>query len=357
MKNRNTAAKLMLIFGLAVALILAVAIAVNIPRLNEARDLLAFEQSVTPSPDPTAGAIYAVTPDPSAPSPSPTPLILKNGSAGLEVRKLQTRLLELGYYSGDVDGQFGNMSKAAVIWFQRQHNLDADGVAGPATLEILYSDKAQTAVATPTPVPPATPSPDDCLILVNKTRPLPDGYAAKDLVYLKDVCPSNIVTVKGSEIQGTRLAVNALISMLTDAVDSGVKDWQVSAGYRSVAYQQTLFDRQVEEYISKNNLSRRDAISATRQTVADPGTSEHHTGLAFDITTPGTSFKGTPQAKWLAEHCWDYGFIIRYTEEKQDITGYLAEPWHIRYVGETAASIIQQNNWCLEEYIAALEGQ
>ena len=67
--------------------------------------------------------------------------------------------------------------------------------------------------------------------------------------------------------------------------------------------------------------------------MADPGSSEHHTGLAFDITVAGTIFKGTEQQIWLHEHCWDYGFIIRYQEDKEKITGFLAECWHIRYVG------------------------
>jgi len=93
------------------------------------------------------------------------------------------------------------------------------------------------------------------------------------------------------------------------------------------------------------------ARSAARKTVADPGTSEHHTGLAFDITTPGKTFMGTPQQKWLHEHCWEYGFIIRYPEGKEDITGFVAECWHIRYVGVVHSIPMRDSGECLEEYL------
>ena len=97
------------------------------------------------------------------------------------------------------------------------------------------------------------------------------------------------------------------------------------------------------------------AVSATRQTVADPGTSEHHTGLAFDITVPGTIFKGTPEQKWLHKHCWEYGFVIRYQEDKEKITGYLAEVWHVRYVGLPHSIDMRNRNLCLEEYVGILD--
>ena len=73
---------------------------------------------------------------------------------------------------------------------------------------------------------------------------------------------------------------------------------------------------------------------------ARPGFSEHQTGLAIDVNTIDDSFAGTPEAIWLAEHCWEYGFIIRYPEGKQNITGYKYEPWHIRYVGSAISKQI-----------------
>jgi len=140
--------------------------------------------------------------------------------------------------------------------------------------------------------------------------------------------------------------------MLEDAIADGITNWQVSSAYRKYSDQQALVDQSVAKY-KKNNpdWSRERCLSATYQTVAPAGTSEHMTGLAFDITVPGVSFTGTAQQKWLHEHCYEYGFVVRFTEEKQAITGFLAESWHFRYVGTQAAQVMAYNNWCLEEYV------
>lgn len=188
-------------------------------------------------------------------------------------------------------------------------------------------------------------------MLVNADVPVPEGYTPKDLVRMRDYCDKAIVTIKGSEIDGEREAVDALMIMLSDAVAQGVSNWQINAGYRSFAYQQKLFDNRVYAY-KQDGLSSAQAKKAAAKLVAAPGSSEHHTGLAFDVTVPGESFRLTKQCKWLAEHCYAYGFIIRYTEDKKAITGFEAEPWHIRYVGQPHARIMQENGWCLEEYVA-----
>lgn len=338
---------------LAVLLIAAVVLGVRVASLV---DLTYIEMNTTPTPEPLARNVMQVTIDPHAPTPQP---VLRNGSQGDEVRQLQSRLWELGYYNSTIDGQFGPGTKSAVIAFQQQHGLDADGIVGESTKGILYSDHAQPkATPTPTPEPTATPEPatpwvrsDGLPILVNRDHLLPDDYQPAELVYMADYCDEDIVVIKGSAIQGERVAADALMSMLRYAHTQGITVWQVSAGYRTVAYQQQLFDDQVYEYRKKNGLSYNDAVSATRLTVMDPGSSEHHLGLAFDITVPGVAFKGTEQAAWLAENCWDFGFIIRYTEEKEDITGILAEPWHIRYVGTEHSFAMRDENLCLEEYI------
>ena len=82
------------------------------------------------------------------------------------------------------------------------------------------------------------------------------------------------------------------------------------------------------------------------QSVAIPGTSEHHLGLAVDIV-------GTAAQAWLAEHCWEYGFILRYTGDKAHITGIIDEPWHFRYVGTEVSLDMQYSGLCLEEYLGA----
>ena len=315
------------------------------------------ELNATDTPEPPFGNVMVVTPDPDRPTAAP---VLKNGSQGDEVLRLQTRLTELGYYAGEADGRYGAQTKAAVTLFQEQHGLEADGMAGELTQRLLYSGEAQPVTLTPTPEPTEVPSAAPTAVpgldasglplLVNREHPIPEDYEPVELVNLSKYCDQSVLKAKANGIEGERAAVDALQQMAAQAVSEGISPWQVNAGYRSVKYQRQLFDRRVAEY-EKEGYSHSRAVSATRNTVADPGTSEHHTGLAFDIGVPGVSFKGTKQAKWLAEHCWEYGFILRYTEEKQKITGYLAEPWHIRYVGVEHALSMRDQDLCLEEYI------
>ena len=278
------------------------------------------------------------------PTPSPTPALLKKGDRGKSVSAMQERLKELGYYNGSVDGDFGGGTEEALRLFQSQNGLDVDGVAATMTFGLLYSSEARQVTITPTPDPNAMP------MLVSREYPIDESFKPRDLVKLKNVIPSSVATVKGSDIEGDRTAVNAMIEMFKAAHRDGVTDWQISAGYRSWKYQQSLFDKQVQEYLNEG-FSKANAVSATSKTVADPGTSEHHTGLAFDITVPGTIFKGTPEQKWLHKHCWEYGFVIRYQEDKEKLTGYIAECWHIRYVGLPHSIDMRDRNLCLEEYL------
>ncbi|MBQ7455930.1 MAG: peptidoglycan-binding protein [Clostridia bacterium] len=289
------------------------------------------------------------TPEPATPTPAIT--TLSTGAQGEEVKRLQTRLQELGYYSGAIDGDFGKGTKSAVVAFQRQHGLDADGIAGAKTQAVLYSDQAASFVATPTPAAIAVLS-GSLPMLVNKDHPVSADFVPAGLVDMSTYCDASLVKIKYSGTQGVLEAVDALMVMLDAARKDGVTNWQVSAAYRSYADQERIFNDYVNDYMKTKNLSRAQAISATRLTVADPGTSEHHTGLAFDMTVPGTSaFAGTEQCKWLHAHCWEYGFIIRYTDEKQDITGFLGEEWHIRYVGVEHSLNMRDSGLCLEEYL------
>ena len=124
----------------------------------------------------------------------------------------------------------------------------------------------------------------------------------------------------------------------------------VVAGYRSYQEQQTIYDNAVasrgEEY--------------AKQYINQPGASEHHTGLAVDLSVidrnGGTTddFNGAGKQTWLREHAWEFGLILRYPPEKVDITGIDFESWHYRYVGLPHAKIIAENNLCLDEYIELL---
>ena len=115
----------------------------------------------------------------------------------------------------------------------------------------------------------------------------------------------------------------------------------LSSGFRSYDYQSQIYNN----YCSIYGSATADTFSAR------PGNSEHQTGLAIDVNIVDDSFTGTPEAIWIENHCWEYGFILRYPQGKQNITGYKYEPWHIRYVGsDISKKIHDSGNITLEEY-------
>lgn len=127
-------------------------------------------------------------------------------------------------------------------------------------------------------------------------------------------------------------------------------------GYRTFAQSQQLFDKQIGRQMAAG-LSRDAAVEAAKQWVAPPGTSDHHTGLALDIVTPSNqvlsdAFAATDAAKWMAKNSYQYGFVIRFPADKQEITGIHYESWHLRYVGKEHAKAMFDQNLCLEEYVA-----
>ena len=114
----------------------------------------------------------------------------------------------------------------------------------------------------------------------------------------------------------------------------------LSSGFRS-------YNDQAQIY---NNYCNRDGQALADTYSARPGYSEHQTGLAIDVNQIDDSFIGTPEAIWLENHCHEFGFILRYPQGKQDITGYQYESWHIRYVGTDLATQIHNSGLTLEEY-------
>ena len=281
--------------------------------------------------------------------------ILSVGAKGDDVTRLQQRLKDLGYLDGKVDGQYGGGTKRAVIAFQRMHGLTTDGVAGQETQEKLYAEDAK-------PAPDGSPVnvlEGDIPMLVNKDNPVPSGefFVPADMVQLNKELSSKLVTIKYKKTRGVKVAVEALKEMLEAAKADGIGKWQISAGYRSWDDQVNMLNSKVKSYQkSHKDWSSSKARRAALRTVAEPGCSEHHLGLAFDINKKGSSsFAGTKQSNWLNEHCWEYGFIIRYQKEKEKITGFEAEPWHIRYVGVEHALYMRDHDLCLEEYVQGLQ--
>ncbi len=276
------------------------------------------------------------------------------GASGDEVTRLQQRLKDLGYLNGKVDGKYGGGTKRAVISFQRRNGLKTDGVAGETTLAKLYADDA---VAAPENTEPVDVLVGEVPMLVNADHPVDEYFVPADLVNLKDVLDKKLVTIKYKKTQGVRTAVEALQTMLEAAKEDKITKWQISAGYRTWDDQVKLLNAKISSYRKKNkDWSSSKARRAALKSVAEPGCSEHHLGLAFDINVKGAkTFSSTKQYKWLKENCWDYGFIMRYTKEKEKITGFTAEAWHIRYVGVNHAKYMQEHDLCLEEYIEGIE--
>ena len=127
------------------------------------------------------------------------------------------------------------------------------------------------------------------------------------------------------------------------------------SGYRSINHQKDIFDRQINSFVSEG-YSRDEAVNLTAMSILPPGCSEHNTGLAMDITRPGVwdtrdDFDVTKEFAWLQSHAHEYGFILRYPKDKQDITDVVYEPWHWRYVGVKSASAMKTSGQCLEEYL------
>lgn len=162
----------------------------------------------------------------------------------------------------------------------------------------------------------------DGLLIANKSYALPESYAPGSLYYK---CSAAFEELKAA------------------AKKDNISIW-VSSGYRSYSRQKYLY----ENYCATDGVKNADTYSAR------PGHSEHQTGLAIDVNQADTeAFETTYKhvGEWLQENCWDYGFIIRYPKGKEHITGYIYEPWHIRWVGTEVSLKLKESGETLEEYL------
>ena len=124
----------------------------------------------------------------------------------------------------------------------------------------------------------------------------------------------------------------------------------VREGYRTAEEQQKILDDKIYAYV-KEGYSRKRAEKLAKSWVAVPGTSEHQLGIAVDINADKSRSTNEEVYQWLADNAYKYGFILRYPQGKEDITGNAYEPWHYRYVGKEAAKEIYNDQICLEEYV------
>lgn len=182
------------------------------------------------------------------------------------------------------------------------------------------------------------------LVLINDTHPLTADYQVK------------LSTLAVGQKVDSRIQ-DDLNDMLDAMENSGLNPF-VCSGYRDIEKQQELFTNEVDKRISQG-MSYEDAFFKAKQRLGLPGSSEHHTGLAVDIVAYDYQIldekqEETAESVWLAEHCGEYGFILRYPEGKTDVTGYEYEAWHFRYVGKEAAEYIMAQGITLEEYLEIL---
>ena len=179
------------------------------------------------------------------------------------------------------------------------------------------------------------------LLLVNPWHLIPDDFTVETLTLLN-----------GMEIDVR--AADDLDAMIDDCFNAGCYP-DIASAYRSHDYQQMLFEEEQNNWINEG-YSEKEAYEKAAAAIAIPGTSEHECGLAVDIVDAeyqqtNEDQANTPTQQWLLEHSWEYGFVLRYPENKSEITGIKYEPWHYRYVGKKYAKQMHEQDLCLEEFV------
>ncbi|MGY0694345.1 D-alanyl-D-alanine carboxypeptidase family protein [Virgibacillus sp. FSP13] len=283
---------------------------------------------------------------------------LKEGSKGEDVKQLNSILAKIGYTITE-SNTFDSETKLAIKDFQSQQvKLAATGIydqdtkkwlkkaldgtfkiepGNGFTKEDVTASKAETITVT---------NPKDTLVLVNKHHALPANFEPEDLVIPNVRFP---FTEDIPKKYMRKEAAGALEKMFAAGDKAGI-DLFAQSGYRSYDRQQNLFDA----YAAK------DGMEAANKYSARPGESEHQSGLTMDITSPDIDYQltiefgDTDEGKWVKDNAHRFGFIIRYPEDKEAITEYQYEPWHLRYVGKDAATVIYEKQITLEEYLGAV---
>lgn len=181
--------------------------------------------------------------------------------------------------------------------------------------------------------------------LVNKENPLPEDFEV------------DLSRVEGDFKLDSRCAVYGA-RMLSDAREAGL-DVAVVSAYRSTQKQKENYSQYISRLVNEG-YSKDEATKITAKEIAPPGASEHNAGVALDILTGDwwlthndvtDDFENTDEFKWLSENSWKYGFIMRYSKEDEETTGYVYEPWHYRFVGLYYAESIYRSGLCLEDYM------
>lgn len=179
------------------------------------------------------------------------------------------------------------------------------------------------------------------LMLVNYENEMPKDYVPK-LSILED------------DKKFDSRAINDLVKMMEAMQSAGITKIWAQSTYRDPTKQDKLIKESIQEYLEQGK-TQEEAETLTARSIGEPYKSEHNLGLAVDFNYVDYSFEDEPAFKWLMKHAQDYGFILRYPEDKEEITKIKYEPWHWRYVGTEYAKEIKEMGVCLEEYIEYLK--
>ncbi len=212
------------------------------------------------------------------------------------------------------------------------------------------------------------PTDSQYMLLVNKQKPLGNNYIPSSLVNI-----DSSLTFLGKEIKLEKYTAMAALAMLEEMKADGIRGVYITSGYRTYEYQSSLW----YTYMDRESAAHPDwTQSRVEQEVltysARPGTSEHQSGLCLDFITGEMSelvnygsetpndpndigFAETAAFEWLSNNAYKFGFILRYPESKEDITGYNYESWHYRFVGQATAAEMQKSGECFEEYLNRID--
>ena len=179
------------------------------------------------------------------------------------------------------------------------------------------------------------------LTLINKTYPLDKKYS-----------PTLSPVVEGSSVTADSRVSEAYQLMYADALKAGYVLTPYSA-YCSYQGQQTIYNNKIQSFVFQG-MTEDEAKQNAEKRIAPAGCSENGAGLSVDIISASAGFASTDEYKWLTQNAFKYGFVLRYPDDKTDVTGMIYQPWHWRYVGIDAATEMKNNNQCLEEYLGVV---
>lgn len=179
------------------------------------------------------------------------------------------------------------------------------------------------------------------LTLINKAYPLDKKYS-----------PTLSPVVEGSSVTADSRVAEAYQLMYTDALAAGYVLTPYSA-YCSYQGQQTIYNNKIQSFVFQG-MTEDEAKANAEKRIEPAGCSENGAGLSVDIISASAGFASTDEYKWLTQNAFKYGFVLRYPDDKTDVTGMIFQPWHWRYVGIDAATEMKNNNQCLEEYLGVV---